>query len=510
MKKVNIKNLILLLCFVTVVSGQTTLNLPEGLGVSNQMEYSYDSDKKQEIFENWLNLDYSRGIFSAGIRFDIFQPNDPNPLISRGKDKYADISYKYIGLNLQDGNNSLDITVGNFYSLFGRGMLLKSYEDRNLRVDNNLLGVMLDGRYRNLRLKALTGMAENSNADRKDVLHAVNLEYKFVDNLKMGASYVSNKPEIDELARTSLASVRIEPSFGNFDLYAEYGVKMNDDITRTKFNGDKDVIGKSFYGNFNFYVGSFSLVSEYKYYDNFVFASNDGTVIYNTPPSLRKDLTYILLNRHPSPLNQNNEKGYKFEANYEVNDELSLTAEYAETKSLDDGSLYQQILGTNNKSSAVLKEYYFQADKYWGESVKSILVGAYNEEMASNTENLTFIFDNSFYLDDENTIKFVFEHQQTKNNITSEEYFDDIFLVEWQNSPSISIAFVSEMKTTEPSQGNKVRRFWNYLQFGYNWNNHTDINVTIGNRQAGNICIGGICRYEPEFNGVELKMVTRL
>jgi hypothetical protein len=32
----------------------------------------------------------------------------------------------------------------------------------------------------------------------------------------------------------------------------------------------------------------------------------------------------------------------------------------------------------------------------------------------------------------------------------------------------------------------------------------------VGSRQAGNICIGGVCRYEPEFRGIELKMNTRL
>lgn len=503
--------IIVLILFLSVNSNaQSKLNLPEGLGVSNQLEYSYDNDKKQEILENWLNLDYSKGIFSAGIRFDIFQPNDPNPLISRGKDKYADISYKYIGLNLRDENKSLDVTIGNFYAMFGRGMLLKSYEDRNLRVDNNLLGVMLDGSYGNFRLQALSGMAENSNAARKDVLHAADLEYSIENLAKIGVSYVSNKPEFDQLARTSLASARIAPTIGNFDFYAEYGVKMNEDINNSKFNGDKDFVGESFYGNMNFYYGNFSFVSEYKMYDNFLFASNDGTIIYNNPPSLRKDLTYILLNRHPSPLNQANEKGYKFEATYDVDNELSFTAEFAKTESLDKESLHQKVLGSNNSVQTMLEEYFLQVDKYWGESAKSIFVSAYNEELSSNTENLTFVLDNSFYINEKNTIKVILEHQHTKNKITAEEYYDDIFLIEWQNSPNISIAFVSEMKTTEPTKGNTVRKFWNYLQLGYNWNDHTDFNVTIGNRQAGNICIGGICRYEPEFSGIEFKMITRL
>jgi len=119
--------------------------LPEGLGFSNQLEYSYDYELNQETFENWFNLDYRYNIFSAGIRFDIFQPNDPNPAISRGKERYADIAFKYIEAEIGDIEEGMKVTAGNFYSLFGRGLILKSYENRNIRIDNNLLGVKVEG-----------------------------------------------------------------------------------------------------------------------------------------------------------------------------------------------------------------------------------------------------------------------------------------------------------------------------------------------------------------------------
>jgi len=75
--------------------------LPSGLSLSNQFEYSYNTDLDQEILENWFNLDYHKGIFTTGIRFEIFQPNDPNPAISRGKEKYADISYQDLKTNMR-------------------------------------------------------------------------------------------------------------------------------------------------------------------------------------------------------------------------------------------------------------------------------------------------------------------------------------------------------------------------------------------------------------------------
>src|SRR4030067_1335868 len=194
---------LLLNCFTSLLYAQDNFfpQLPDGLGLSNQLEYSYDYELKREIFENWFNLDYRYNIFSAGIRFDIFQPNDPNPAISRGKVRYADIAFKYIEAEIGDVEEGMKVTAGNFYSLFGRGLILKSYENRNIRIDNNLLGVKIEGYYAGLKLIALTGMAENFYAERKDILHAVDLEYKIVNDLKISRCFASNDPA-DDVSRT--------------------------------------------------------------------------------------------------------------------------------------------------------------------------------------------------------------------------------------------------------------------------------------------------------------------
>ena len=267
------------------------IKMPEGLSLSNQLEYSYSNETQNEIFENWLNLDYRKSIFSAGLRFDIFQPNDPDPSISRGKDRFSDISFKYITAKIGNRREGFKLTVGNYYEMFGRGLVLKSYEDRNIRIDNNLLGVNVSGSYSNFYIKALSGMAENIQSDRKDILHAADIEYRGIKNLKLGASFASNKPDVDNVARTSLATVRISPKIWNFEMYGEYGIKQNEDINESAFNNSESKVGEAFYGNLNFYLGSLSVSGEYKYYDNFAFQSSDKTITYNTPPSLRRDQT---------------------------------------------------------------------------------------------------------------------------------------------------------------------------------------------------------------------------
>ncbi len=485
------------------------LLMPDGLGLSNQLEYSYDVNLKREIFENWLNADYRKGIFSAGIRFDIFQPNDPDPSISRGKEKFSGIDFKYLKAEFGDVETGGEITVGNYYALFGRGLVLKSYEDRSIRIDNNLLGVKFIGRYKGLTLTALSGMAEGSRAERNDILHAVDIDYRLFNNLRLGSSFASNLSDEENASRNSLASIRVQPVFENFDFYGEYGVRLNNDIKEKVFNNEEKFVGKAFYGSVNFYFGSLAGTAEYKYYDNFSFATEDGTVFYNTPPAVRKEYAYVLLNRHPSPLNVNNEQGFQVELSYGLSDETYLTANYGLTKSLPSSSLYQRSLGINTPVRTQLQEVYTQAQHEWSNKLTTIAGFAYYEELDANTKSITPVLENKFYFGGINTLRVIFEHQQVTNRTTTEKYYDDVVTVEYLRSPNFSVSFVGELQTKEPQPGNIVRKGWSFLQIGYKFWSHTDFSILFGTRQAGNICIGGVCRYEPEFSGVELKMITR-
>ena len=503
----------LILIVISPLQAQTEsgwLTWPQGLGFSNQFEYSYNVDTEQEILENWLNLDYALGMFSAGLRLDVFQQNDPDPSISRGKNRFAEIDFKYIEADIGDKNEGLEITGGNYYTLFGRGMVLKSYEDRAIRIDNNLLGVKLAGKYAGFILTGLSGMVANFNNERKDILHAADLEYRGWKPLKTGVTVASNLPPSDDVARTTLASLRMLPSFWNIDIYTEYTAKFNEDIKQDIFNGSESIVGQGFYGNLNLYFGSLSLLGEYKYYDNIAFTSQDGTIFYNTPPSVRLDYTYILLNRHPSPLNQNNEQGFQFAAGYNLSDETYLNAAYTQTKTLSSGSYYQRVNQIDLPITTQLKEVYLSGQQDWSESLTTIAAFGYNEELATNTKNITPILENRFYFGEVNTIKVVIEHQHVTDRTTTEQYYTDVLAIEYLRSPKFSVAVVTEVQTKEPEAGRIVRKFWGFVQTGYKIGGHTDVSLLVGTRQAGNICIGGVCRYEPAFQGIELKVLTRL
>lgn len=484
--------------------------LPPGLSLSNQLKYSYDTDIKREILENFLNIDYRYSGFTTGLRFEVFQPNDPNPAISRGKEKFAGIDFRYISFNTGFSDFKLEVTAGNYYTQFGKGMVIKIYEDRNLRIDNNLEGLYVKADYGDLSLQALTGSAANSQNERTDILHAFDLEYRLNENIAAGITVASNSPPFSALSKTQVFSGRIIPSLFNLDFYAEYAVIKIEDLQKSILNDAEKFWGTGFYSSFSTHFSKLAVNAEYKYYDNFSFYSFDKTILYNTPPAVRKDYSFLLFNRHPSPLFPENETGYLIDLFYSLGFTSSVTLAYSETKSLGENSLYQKYSKTNNKEKIVLREIFGLLDYQIDKDFSIVFGGSYQEEAESNTKNLTGVALLTYKLTPVNTVKIIVEHQQTENTITTENYYTDVLTLEYLTSPNWSISLVSEMKTTEPDAGKIVRQFWNFLQLSYKTPFNTDLNLLLGSRQAGVICIGGVCRYEPEFRGIELKAVTRL
>jgi len=501
---------ILSLSYFQQYSNADPLEIPAGLSLHNQLEYSYDYEKKQDIFENWFLLDYTHGMISAGLRYCAFLPNDPNPVISRGKQRFAEIDYKYFQFNLGNRRKGLKITVGNFYETFGKGLILKSYEDRNIRVDYNLQGIKLNGNYAKIQFKALIGSIANLDNQREDLIHAFDIEYRGIKKLKFGVSAAKNIPENQTISRETFYSLRIAPRIWNFDLYSELGIKTDSDANMKKLNDNSEISGQAFYGGTNFFLHSWVLRAEFKYYDHFNFSSRDGTVQYNTPPSLRNQYSYVLPNRHPSPLNQNNEQGFLFEINYNLKNDSYFSLLYSETNSLEPGSHFQKIYGLDLERSLLYKEFFANSLLRINEFLKANLAFVYTEEQGSHTKNIIPIFEIEYYFQEINTLRFSVEHQQTYFKTTEEKSLNDLFLIEFLRSPGYSIAYISEMSTREPTQNQITRKFWNSLNFNWQINYHSDINIMIGSRQQGNICVGGFCRYEPEFRGVEVKINTRV
>ena len=123
--------------------------------------YVEDKENESQVLDqivgaaSFANIIYTKGKFSTGIRFESYEPallgyrNDPLATYEG-----SGIGYRYAKYNDDD----ITITVGNFYEQFGSGLMLRTYEERNLGIDNSLDGINVNYRpYKGITFKGVYG-----------------------------------------------------------------------------------------------------------------------------------------------------------------------------------------------------------------------------------------------------------------------------------------------------------------------------------------------------------------
>ena len=148
------KKLFLLLLVVAVTielqaqnlgGGQVTGNFQIDAQLSRQDSSIGAEDVPQKLLSNvFANLLYTNGGFSAGIRFESYL----DPLLGfNSQYKGAGIANKFMSYQ----GDMFEITAGNFYEQYGSGLIFRSYEDRNLGLDNAMMGV-------NVKIRPMDGI----------------------------------------------------------------------------------------------------------------------------------------------------------------------------------------------------------------------------------------------------------------------------------------------------------------------------------------------------------------
>ena len=143
--------------------------------VQNHLELSRDTEREIDIVENWLDLDLYAGPFLAGLRWSAFLPPDPG-VSDPDRTRHESITHRY-GEMAWSGHT---LRVGTFTRLFGRGLALRSYENRDLRVDSNLDGLLYGYEGDRWRGSFLRGRVEDNAMEH---FYIINIQTKPVVNI---------------------------------------------------------------------------------------------------------------------------------------------------------------------------------------------------------------------------------------------------------------------------------------------------------------------------------------
>ena len=179
----------------------------------------------------WLNLNYTNGGFSAGARYEFYL----FPLID-----FQDINYQGQGITnfyADYKNDFIQVTGGYFYEQFGQGLIFRAYEDRNLGIDNSVLGGRVKVTpYKGIQLKGIWGIERhNFNFDytkRNDNVRGLDTELDFAEwipklsensvSLSIGGSFVSRFEKAEDKSFTILVDSNLYRDYYN-KLVEQYG-----------------------------------------------------------------------------------------------------------------------------------------------------------------------------------------------------------------------------------------------------------------------------------------------
>jgi hypothetical protein len=460
------------------------------ISASNQLEYSSDNKTHQDIFHNWTDLSLTYGRYAANLRYEAHQPDD-----------WGQTRQGLFFRNFQLYSEPFDITAGNYYVIIGRGLILRTYEERDLRFDNNLDGVKgsidLDG----FKLTLLGGTAMGTYERLNDPVHAAFGKISFTDWMTLGGSYLRTHITSEDSGLVRLFGGNAKLSFPHLDLYGEYVKKDN-----PPEYSEKD--GEGEYLSVNMYATGVGLTLEFKDYNRFDFSnqnitSTDPPVPLNNPPLLTREHVYTLLNRLAYERYLFDERGIQAEITTSPLEQLSVLVNYSYTSAREDWLAYKRSTFTeaygeaeyDYKDRATLKAGFSRMEK--------------KKELGSPYW-LAPVFDLAYHLSESNSINFILEHLWTNKYDGKLTYYDQILSFSLSHSPIVSLTFASERttewKTTSDWSGKK-NWFMTTLDLAVG-DNH-NLSLGVGSRREGKVCSGGICVEKPALDGWELKLLSR-
>ena len=511
---------------------------------TNTTQYSQELSSA----DGWLFLNYRIKGFRVAARFDAFH-NSPlfNP-----QEAYSKQGLGFYSLTKEVGD--LTITGGHFYEQFGNGIIFRAYEDRLLGIDNAVQGVRLKYDFtEDLRITAFTGKQKRRFENFGSILKGANLEKDWVVNkdlqLYPGFAVINrtlDDPTMDNIAdeiRTYDYDNRFIPTYNvyawsfynqlnykNFSWNLTYAGKTQEAI-RSENGGrfiNKD--GYTLYSTFSYSIPNLGINLDYRKNQTFVMKTtpyaNQFRGNINFMPPVSKQHTRRLTGRYAPQARNYGEEAYQLDLTYSPgrSSTFNLNASYIKEGSDDrlfsaPSVAYGNLTNAEARQSPANKLYHeINANFYhrWGLDLKTragIQHVNYDRRVYQGKPNANMVKTITPYA--EATYRLTRKHSirtQVQYLATEEDQGDFAFaLLEYNVAPHYTLS-VSDMVNTQPRKNGELKKDQSWVHyyniFGSYTLNQTRFSAGYVKRVQGVVCTGGVCRVEPAFSGVQVRVST--
>ena len=497
---------------------------------------------------DYLKLDYVNGRFSVGVQGEAYLPalQGYDDLRNNGFDKpKVMLASKYI--QWQDANYS--VMVGDVYDQFGNGLIFRSFEDRQLGINNSIEGGRVTATFGNIvSVKALFGRPRlYSSANgysrgwigsqyARSTVGGADLSVSLSDiigseelMMSIEGSYVNRRERLDrelngmnygtdyfpyfELTSPDLNmySARLNLDYKGFTLRGEYAGKGKD-ISSGAVLG-KAAKGSAVLAELGYNVGGLSVSAQVRRLEmmgtSLSLYGNIGVMgnTLNYLPALTRQHTYMLAALNPCQMNAEGELAAQADIYYTLRSKQSrqrywnFHANYSTAYTLKS---YQTASG---KRELLWSDVNVDVERQWNKQWKTTVMFSRQEWNTSHGQGpalpSTTYTSNIFVGDVMYKINKKFSLRMEAQYLLSNDYEGDWVagLVEFNVAPHWSV-FFSDMYNLGTTKTN-------YYNGGLSFtHNRTRVQVSYGRNRAGYVCSGGVCRYQPAYTGVNLMLTT--
>lgn len=469
--------------------------------------------------EAWLSLRYNIKGFTAFLRVDAFaNSNLQNPV--------AGMTGFGVGAwSLSKEFNKLTITGGYIYDQIGNGIIFRAYEDRGMLIDNALAGMHLKYALTDkINVKGFVGQQKNAFELYKPVIKGFAADGNFTIKDKVFLSpgigilnRTLDKSDVDMVVNNinSLPlEERFEPVYNTYaftffnnlsagafswDLEASYKTKeaINDYYGRLM---DKN--GSVFFTSLNYAKRGIAVNLMGKRTENFVLRTSPNQTLANSgmlnwQPVIAQIRPQRLISRYVPASQDLTEISYIANVDLMPSDDYNFNVSYTHINTLDGMKLFREAVVEANmrsipKTIIDLGVHYMQ----------------YNQEYYQNKPGYAMVnavtpyAEVTYSFTDVKSGKFSLQYMDTKQDFGSWLYA----AIEFSVASKWSVA-ISDMYNSAPTKLSTSARHYYNVYTSYTSGAHR-FSIAYVKQVEGINCTGGVCRYEPAFNGVRVGITS--
>lgn len=484
------------------------------------------------------NILYRYKGLSAGVRYEAYLPQ----LVGfDNKFEGMGIAHRYVSYS----DSLFDVTIGNYYEQFGSGLVLRTYEDKNLGIDNALDGFRTVIRpIKGVTLKGVIGKQRYYWESGQGTVRGLDAEWNILQllkpesatNLIIGGSAVSryqadNDPIYILPENVAAFAGRMSLTSGGFFVSSEYAQKINDPSATNSIIYKS---GQALVATTSYSQKGFGILFTGKWVDNMDFRSsrnatgNDLTLSYIPSTSLQH--TYSLPGMYPYATQPTGEASLMGQVNYQIRKNSKLGGKYGTNiqltasvaNSINKQKLHDTIaigqsgtLGYNTKFLSIGNEKYFhevalEVSRKINKNLKTvagatsqfyniaILQGHPGEE---SVRALVVYADVSYRFLESQNIRVEAQHLNTKQHNGGLA----MLLAEYTIAPKWSFTISDQFNYGNEDEDRRSHYYTGNVSYNQN---ATRISVRFGKQNEGVVCVGGVCRRVPASYGLNIVLST--